>query len=382
MGLLNLFKALLVVLLPMGLYSVESRPADICFFVTDMKYSRERGIKICEVQHGILSMFKGTSFLVPGDVSIQQRFLGVLSQYSPKGWTILTHIDDPGLRWVLSTAYNWRVKNSLQEIFQDHEFLAHAKQPVHDKSDLSAYHGFLFASASLLKKDEELEERCPGIIVIDKSSFPFWVDKYKMTVLFDRDPILSAMKPKWGLYKKEYSKDLASKIISDLKCNAFVIKPRGAFLGNGVILVEKDQLDSVLEYIINSSQSAKDHPDPAFNYWSKDRFNSFIVEEFATSDLVMAPHLGTKIYQPTMRVAFVLVHTKGAFNVHFLGAYWKTPTFSVFEEASFMQKNKDICEPPFYLAVDPETWADVKNKLQIALPILHKEMLLARQANR
>ncbi len=353
----------------------QEHPVDISFLVADLKYSRQREIKICEIQNGILSVFSGTGFINPGDISIQQEFFKVLSHYSPRGWTIIQHIADPGLKWVLDQAYYWRKKNSLEEIFYDPEFFAESKKTVADKEDLSAYHGFLFVNATLLKADEELAERCPGVVVVDRGTFPFWVDKYKMTALFGRNPALSKYKPKWGLYKKEYTKNLAAQIINDLKCDAFVIKPRGAFMGNGVAIVEKDQLDHALEYIINPSEAAKNDPDSAFRYWAQDRFNSFIVEEFVMSDLVYAPHLGNKIYHPTMRVAFMLIHEKGEYKVHFLGGYWKTPAYALADEGTFIQKHKDICKPPYYLGIDSETWADVQQQLRVALPLLHQEML-------
>ena len=353
----------------------EDYPVDISFLVADLKYSRERELKICEIQNGILSVFSGSSFLRPGDLSIQQEFFKMLSQYSPKGWTIINHIADPGLKWVFDQAYYWRKKNSLEEIFYDPEFFAESKKPVANKNDLSSYHGLLFVNATHLKQDEELSERCPGMVVVDQATFPFWVDKDKMTALFGRNPTLAKYKPKWGLYKKNYHKDLAAQIIHDLKCDAFVIKPRGAFMGNGVTIVEKNQLDQVLEYIINPSESAKNNPDSAFRYWAQDPFNSFIVEEFVMSDLIIAPHLGNKIYQPTMRVAFVLIHDKGEFKVHFLGGYWKTPAFALSDDATFIQKHKDICKPPYYVGIDSVTWADVERQMLIVLPMLHQEML-------
>jgi hypothetical protein len=76
-----------------------------------------------------------------------------------------------------------------------------------------------------------------------------------------------------------------------------------------------------------------------------------------------------------MRVAFLLVYNKGCHDVHFLGGYWKTPLFSLEEEGSFMQKNKDICKAPYYCCVDSATMQKVEQQLSIALPILHAKML-------
>ena len=45
---------------------------------------------------------------------------------------------------------------------------------------------------------------------MDKSSFPFWIDKYQMTQAVCEDELLSTFKPKWGNYKKNYTKELAT----------------------------------------------------------------------------------------------------------------------------------------------------------------------------
>jgi phosphoribosylamine-glycine ligase len=64
-------------------------------------------------------------------------------------------------------------------------------------------------------------------------------------------------------YKKTYTKKLAAKVVSELRCDTFVIKPRGQFMGRGVIIVQEQDLDEVLHYIITKSanwQTAKTSP--------------------------------------------------------------------------------------------------------------------------
>lgn len=250
-----------------------------------------------------------------------------------------------------------------------------AKQPVKDINDISSYQGFLYINWSLLSVIPIFEELFQGMVILDKSSFPFWMDKYKMSQLFSEDELLSTFKPKWAHYEKNYTKELADKIANDLQCDTFVIKPRGEFLGKGVIITQKQHLDEVLSYIITKKGSLEDSKDSAYTAWKKDPFNSFIVEEFVASDPIVVSHLENKIYQPTMRVAFLLVYNKHRHHVHFLGGYWKTPSLSLCQEGDFMQKNKDICKPPYYCAVDAKTMQLVKAKLCVALPILHSKML-------
>ena len=213
------------------------------------------------------------------------------------------------------------------------------------------------------------------MLVMDKSSFPFWIDKYLMTQLFAEDEVLTTLKPKWGSYKKIYTPQLADHIAHDLGCDTFVIKPRGQFLGKGVIITQNQDLDEVLRYIITKEGKLAESEDSAHTAWKNDPFDSFIVEEFVVSDIIKMPHLENKSYQPTMRVAFLLTYEKSHHDVHFLGEYWKTPAVSIDEVGNFMDKNKDICEPPYYLAVDAKTKHIVQDKLRTALPALHSKMM-------
>jgi hypothetical protein len=118
-----------------------------------------------------------------------------------------------------------------------------------------------------------------------------------------------------------------------------------------------------------------DSKDLAYAAWKRDRFDSFIVEEFVASDLIEIPHLENKPYQPTIRVALLLVYNNHHHGVHFLGEYWKTPHLSVDGEGGFMEKNKDICEPPYYRAVDVKTVKAVQSQLRVTLPLLHSKRL-------
>ena len=357
---------------------VDKFPADIEFLVTDLKYSAEKGVKICEIQQGTLSMFNGTKFFDPDDTSIQSGFLHLLEKYRLKGWTVLGFINDMMLRTLMTKSPFWSTQYSNGSLFNDPELLYLGRKPVFDPSDISNYHGLLYISPQLVHSYKALDQALPGLLVIDRASFPCWVDKYKMTRLFSLNPVLANFKPKWGLYGKKYTPQLASTIIKDLGGEMFVIKPRGAFLGYGVIVVAKSELDSTLKYILSNSNELKKNPDLSYSYWTKDSFDSFIVEEFVNSDILNVPHLENKPYQPTMRIACVCVHDKGEFNVHFLGAYWKMPEFALNEPGSLTQKHKDLCEPPFYLQVDPITLDKVYSELKIALPILHKNMLITR----
>lgn len=350
-------------------------PVDVCYMVADLKYNARQGVKICEIQQASLSLFNGDTYRNPLEDSIHTELLRVLSTYNKNGWVLSEGLADKNLIAALASAPSWENPKDLVQLFSDITFREKSKQAVADPYDIASYQGFLYTSWTQLSVIADFETRIPGMVIMDKSSFPFWVDKYLMTELFAGDEQLSTFKPKWGNYKKVYTKALASKIASDLGCGTFVIKPRGEFMGKGVIIVTLQDLDEVLRYIITKEGALASVEDVAYSAWQNDTFDTFIVEEFVASDLIRLPHMENKTYQPTMRVAFLLTYNKKEHGVHFLGEYWKTPEVSIDDEGDFMAKNKDICEPPYYLAVDPKTIQTVHDALRTSLPLLHAKMM-------
>lgn len=359
-----------------AVYAAQEYSIDVCFMVADLKYNTRQGVKICEIQQACLSLFNGDVFRNEHEESIHQEFLSALSSYNSNGWVVDLAMADKNFVSCLASAPGWQAPADLIALCSDQNFMAQAKQSVADRYDLSSYAAFLYVNWSQLSAIYDFEKRFPGMVVVDRSSFPFWIDKYRMTQLFAEDELLSTFKPKWGNYKKNYTPDLAAQIADDLQSDTFVIKPRGEFLGKGVIITSRQELDAVLFYIITKDGPLSESTDPAYTAWKKDSFDSFIVEEFVTSDPVTIAHLDNRTYQPTMRVAFLLVYNKQQHHVHFLGGYWKTPLLSLDEEGSFMDKNKDICKAPYYCAVEPGTIAEVYKQLGVALPLLHTKMLL------
>lgn len=356
-------------------YAEEKHPVDVCYMVADLKYNAKQGVKICEIQQASLSLFNGDTFRHIEEESIHQALFNCLERYNKKGWVVSNGLADKQLVSTLASSVNWKNPKDLIALFSDSNFMNQAKQPVKNIDDLASYQGFLYVNWSQFSAITDYEKRFPGLVIIDKSSFPFWIDKYLMTKLFREDGRLAILKPKWGHYKKNYTKELAKKIEEDLQCDIFVIKPRGEFLGKGVIIVEKKDLDEVLNYIITKKGKLSESQDPGYSSWKNDSFDSFMVEEFVTSEPIPLPHLDNKMYQPTMRVAFLLVYHNGSHKVHFLGGYWKTPSLSIDDEGDFMQKNKDVCKPPYYAAVEEKTMLAVQKELSLALPVLHSKML-------
>ncbi len=352
-------------------------PADISFLVVDLKYNEREGVKICEVQHGILSTFFGDKFNEGNKGVIPGKFLEILSQYHSRAWAIGRISADPGVVEEIQHSPDWSVKSNIKKLLADSDFIESAHLPVHDPYDLYQYHGLLYIRPSKNINIRLLQQNYPGILIMDMPTHSYWIDKYKMSELFNRNPTLSKYKPKWGLYPKEYSEDLAKTIIDELKCDIFVIKPRGAFLGNGVIIVSKKDLGSTLKYILTGSGDLSKDEDKSYNHWSKDQYDSFIVEEFIYSDPIAIPHLDNKIYEPTMRIAAVLIYHQNQISIEYLGSYWLLPCSSIDEGNTLNEMYKAYCKEPYYAKPDPQILSIVKEQALEALQLLYKEMLIS-----
>ncbi len=351
-------------------------PVDVSFMTVDLKYSEERGVKICEVQHGINSTFYGNQFIhgEPGPIPI--NFYHSLLQYHDRSWTTIRYFVRSKISSILIKAPEWSVLNDTKAIANDPDFQYRASLPVDDPYDIYSYHGFLAVKPRDIGDYKTFKKKYPGIIPLDAATHPYWGDKYKMTKLFSKDETLASYKPKWNLYAKKYTKSLANEIIDDLQSDIFVIKPRGAALRKGVIIVDRENLDSTLKYILNLSNKLRNDPDKSYNYWCRDKFNSFLVEEFVESDPLAVAHLENKIYQPTLRVAFLLVYNNQTIEVKFLGEHWQLPPYSLTEGGTLNDIHMSCGEVPYFCKIDPELMEEVKQQLSVALHLLYQQMLV------
>lgn len=363
-------------LLSLSLHSASKYPVDISFLIADMKFNEKQGVKICEIQHGILSTFYGDRFSHGEPGEICENFYNTLLQYQNQFWTIPSSITEFQINSLLESVPEWHTFSHLKQLKKNSYFIKQSTLPVYDPHNIHSYHGCLYVRPTDFKDLDVFLEKHPGMIVMDRATFPYWVDKYKMSKLFTQNETLASFKPKWNLYSKQYTPALANQIVNDLGGDIFVIKPRSTFLGNGVIIVEKENLDSTLQYILLKNNDLKNNPDRAYHYWHKDSSDSFLVEEFISSDPITVAHLENKVYQPCMRVAFLLVYNQ-KITVHHLGAYWKLPPFPLSAPTTLTNKHKTHGKPPQFCSVNPETLDKVLKQLDIALPLLYEQMLEA-----
>lgn len=350
-------------------------PVDISFLVADLKYSEENGIKICEIQQGILSTFLGDAYLrgIPGPIAM--NFHEVLSEFSVKKWTAPRGIASWNIIRTVLNDPDWKLETSLRSILSHPEFPQAAKLPPENPFDISSYKAIVFVRTEEIEDRKKLKELYPGIIAVDAANSPYWIDKYKMSLLFERNPTLSAIKPEWKLYDKTDPETLARKVMEDISSELYVIKPRGAFLGNGVIISAREELEATFRTIFSGEGLASKSKDPSYSYWSKDPFDSFIVEKFYYSDFIEVPEFGGEIYNPTIRAAFILVYDKGKIEFRMLGSYGLLPFKPICGEGSLNECHKAYCKQPFFTELNLWTRQQVEKQLSETMPLLYREML-------
>ena len=353
----------------------EEIPAEISILLADYKYGRKTGIKICEVQQLILSSLSGYDFLYNGKGLIADKVCDFLASFQDTVWFIEQEISDLSFREKFKER-GWITLDRLSQLMEDPEFAERASRPVKDAHNIRDYHGLLYIRPTSLARYPAFRTDYPGVLILDIKTFPYWIDKYKMSRLFLANPGLETVKPRWNLYPKKYTPTLADTIAKDLNCEVFVIKPRNAFKGNGVLIIDRAELELTLQTILGQTEKFTEDQDPALSYWRTDRSNSFLVEEFVASDPIYVDHLNNQPYDGTLRSIFVLVYHNETPEITILETHWKLPMKSLVEEGSWNEKHKSSGgKIPYYSKVDPATQAVVEEQLKGAMLLLYEEML-------
>jgi hypothetical protein len=214
----------------------------------------------------------------------------------------------------------------------------------------------------------------PRLIVLNSATSPFVNNKYFTNILFDTDD-LKPFKPRFVLCKKKYHKELAAKVIQAIPCSRYVIKPLNEFKGRGVIIVDADNLDKTLYKIlyINGIKKRGQHAHSkyeTYGHWKRDKHNYFLIEEWCPSKTIV---LKGKPYDPTLRVAFIIAYNQGNIDLHYLGAYWKIPLYSLKDKVKLTKCHKSWGLSP--ARVSDDDLAQVYALLDQCLPKVYMKMI-------
>ncbi len=360
--------------------SAETPPVDISFLVADLKYNEEQGVKICEIQQACISLFKGYDYIYKGDGLIAENFADVMSQFGNSFWFVSNEINYQPMKQKL-LSHGWNAMFNRNLLFKNADFLKIASQPVYEPHNLLSYPAIVYMRPSSISNFDEFSHTYPGVVVIDRASVDYWKNKYKMSTLFLHHPDLEKVKPKWGLYPKKYNKALVEKIQKEINSETLVIKPKSNAEGRGVIIVGKDKLGETLKAIFTPQNQALKNLDAGYSYWYYDKSDTFLVEEFVSSDPIPVPEFDNRLFNCTMRVVFALIYHEKALQLHFLGEYWIVPNKSVDQKGTLNDKNKASMEHPHITAIDPQTRFKVKELLTKPFLLMYKRMLKFDEAS-
>lgn len=350
-------------------------PVEVSFLIADLKMDKERGVQVCEIQNGSLSSFKGERFSCGDKSYIADNLLNALNSFAAKSWVKPNDICDLYIKERFEESPSWQVFSSFGALSKNKSFTDQAAKQVFDPNDIFSYSGLIYCRAGQIRDLDAFLQQFPSMIVIDRATIPYWVDKYKMSLLFKGDPLLEGRKPRWNLYQSKYTKQLANSIIEEIQSDIFVIKPREQFLGRGVIIVSKEELDATLKYILNGGEPDGFTPDGSHQFWRQKKPDTFLVEEFIHSDPISVPHLGGLQYCPTMRLAFLLIYHQQQMRVEFLGGYYSLPGKALDETGTLNERYKSICKLPYYTEIPLSEMKLAEDQLREALLVLYQKML-------
>ncbi|WP_098038905.1 hypothetical protein [Estrella lausannensis] len=355
-------------------YSRGYPGADIVFLAADLKYNPEEGVKICEIQSGSCSAFNGFDYVMGEEGLFAKTFCQILGQYQTSLWFTPSLISDTKLKAEFARQ-GFTPVTAFSDLQKSASFKQAVNAPFYNPADVRSYHGIFYTSKLSRQQCEKFARDYPSILLMDRVAMPYLLDKLPMTELF-LDENLKRYKPRWNVYKKKYSADLAERICQDIGSEIFVIKPRKSALGKGIVITDRSHLDQVLKTILHmKSQDLRNQEIPEYRYWAYDRSDSFIVEAFLKGNPMKVEELGGGTYDGIVRILFLLVQSEEKLHIHYLPAVMIIPKKSLEETGSLTDRHKSVPKAPYFTKVPEEVLNAVQEQLNEMLPILYRKMV-------
>ena len=333
--------------------------ADISFMIADIKFDGET-VKFLEFGEGPRSKFKGYDALY-GPGKIWTNFWYYLKQFNLPVWFVTIRAIkyresfEKEIDFTTFENIGGKCVANLVALKKDPSFIR-ATQQTKNISNLSNYKGIAilnFHNFSNMNHNTLACTKCeqvrrfkkehPEILVLDDTSRMYSCNKNWADSLF-KDNQLSPFRPICHIYKKEYTPTLADEIISKNNADILVIKPMNAARGNGIMMIQKEDLNKTLELMLTTitnryeaEEGEESKCEKELDYWKTDKNDHFMVESYAPSKPITVDNL---TFDATMRQVFVLHYDKGRMFVTFIGGYWKLPKAALEEEGTLTEKIK------------------------------------------
>jgi len=327
-------------------------PADITFLIADLKYDKNM-VKIIEFGSGVNAGYKVLDHTY-GKGLIFRKFWKYLEQFRLPIWHVR---DKPKVNSITRAGrYSWYIFNKinghrikgLHNLNKNKTFKqAIRKQKGFSLSSIKNHHGIvLLRGRRVLRKKiiQSFKRKYPRILFINEASYDYANYKDLTASLFNT-PKLQMYRPKTGIYPRKYTSNLSKQILSKLTCEWLVIKPIFSGKGNGIIMINRDELESTLELILkkynnnkpyNNSFNFRPNKPLVYDYWKKTLNSHFLVEEYVSSKELIYKN---KPYDATIRVIFTLHHDDGNIYFNYLDGYWKRPVKALTDQGTFRQRH-------------------------------------------
>ena len=339
--------------------------AEIFFGRVDLKLTDSGKIKILQFGNGMQSTFRGLS-----KVCEQNITSGIKHNLSSFGLPFEV-LDSPGLVPLdkLSKSIEFVKKNNISP-----------KSDI-DFSTISSYSGMYcskFFDPKLYPNVLAVGSNLPASIIAD--------DNILSHRMFEG---LEDYRPATKILPRKYFPNLAKEITKGISGEIYVIKVPDLSGGHGFWFTLKSHLNEVLKFLLepkefeanvlfnsylHSKISKKFHEEllKLFFIWRSSNSPFFMIEAHVPSKGVVYDN---KSYDPTMRVAFLIIRDNYRVTFKPIGAYWQLPKESIDHLDVRLRCNIAISsEEQNYLPVDSNDLELVYKQLSTLLPQLFQKI--------
>lgn len=322
-----------------GLIANSESSASLSFCIADLKFSNN-GLKVCELGQGVYSAFRGYDALY-GQGALWAHVWNFLANFNKPMWFISPRLSDNNIKDVAVDVLEksgGKAYSSLLALKRDVLFkrLASERNNNQNRTSIADYSAIIFVRKEM-RSLRDFIKRYPNVLVVDQKSACFVGNKYLTHSLFQNDEYLMNYRPKCCVCPKRLSTRKIKQILHELASDYCVIKPINASMGRGIVIVERENLLKAVKGVFQQDTEIESEDESSYAYWKKDKNEIFLIEEYVPSKQVC---VDDKWYDPTMRVAFIVVVDNGKMQINFLDAYWKLPGKALDANGSFTELHK------------------------------------------
>lgn len=371
----------------------NNMPDNIDFCIADMKYQDLNALKILELGEGARSAFKGHEKLY-GPQVLWKNFWDYLHNFHVPLWVVRMDDVEHERREDMAPDYFFSLggkaassmtdlKNQIKESLRNQDGIVKTEACRDYRAIVLIRYGRPHRTIEKFKKI------FPQVRFVGDISNKYVNSKYNTNMLF-QDPSICSFRPKCIICPKEYTETLSNEITNEMSGSFVVIKPINSCRGRGVIIVDKNNLDEILQQILlRPHELASFGIDHSYGYWAFDTNDKFLIEEFVTSKPISVDIDGNgskQEFDGTMRLVFTVHHYQDQPIINYLGGYWKLPAKSLSDEsADFMEQHKSDMKPNSHVSsavIDYQDTINSQTTLSVLLTYLFKKMVDREEADK